>query len=229
VEGLLQDRLGEPMRAAATLRKLNVLGPIPVPVRVQTTWPVRPWSGADQGAEARLKKALEADIPWKASGGPGNCCYGPWRNKAILPKAFPSSILHPLGTGKPSNELGGHDRGALSGQGEGPGGGRAERPEVLYPARLCRPAWISLGHGVLSNLGSTKESAEAFRQLITEKPGTPEADEARLALARSLAKGTFPPRRPKPFQPHSASGRIKRTERKGNTVRQTLLVQLRLA
>lgn len=231
-QGLLEDRLGEPLRAAVTLRKLEVTWPqSPYLTEVQTILALQAIERRKyKDAERRLRKALESDIPVESKRRTQELLLWTLVEQDRSAEGLPIvKSLHPLGSAKPS------ERGlvatfevlALAGEKEQ---AEAIRKDFrnLYPASPYDPrvnlAWARL----LSSKGQMVDAAETLRNLIQSHPTKPEADEARLALATLLSEGKLHPKEAEAFPtPQKLLAEIRKSDRKGDKTRRALLVELR--
>jgi TolA-binding protein len=232
-EGMLQDRLGQPSKAAATFHRL------------EQTWPRSPFLPEAQvimaeaalehkrpkEAELRLRKALAAELPAESVRRSQELLL--WcladQGKAAEGLAIADS-LKPLGSVKPSEKgLVGLFETLCSAK------RRQEAMSVqadyhkLYPSGP-RGLRVDLGWAkLLGTLGEAGPSAQAFQKVIQGGPNTPEADEARLALATLLTDGRLTPKESQGL-PAAASllADLNRATLKDGPTRQTFLVKLRL-
>ncbi len=232
-QGLLEDRLGEPLRAAATFRKLEVTWPqSPYLAEVQTVLALQSIERrrfAD--AEKRLRKALESDIPVESKRRTQELLLWTLSELDRLPEGLPIvKSLHPLGAAKPS------ERGlvailevlCLAGEKDQ---AQAVRNDLqnLYPgSRYQSRADLAWGR-LLGTKGDAPGAAETFRTIITRDKDTAEADEARLALASLLSDGKLHPKEAETYPtPKALLDQIRKSDRKGDKSRRALLVELRL-
>jgi len=193
VQGLLEDRLGKTAQASATFHKL------------EQSWPRSPYLAegqvimADaalehkryQEAESRLHKALDADLPAESLrrsqelllwclAEQGRAAQG----GAIL------KAMKPLGDARPSEKgLVGIMEAQCADQQKAEAGATLKDYHRLFPngPRILRVDldWAKL----LGSTGDAHGAADAFQHLIQAGPSSPEADEARLALATLLTDG----------------------------------------
>ena len=222
-----------PPKAAVTLRKLEV------------TWPQSPYLPAVQtilatqsierhrfkDAETRLRKALDSDIPVESKRRTQELLLWTLAEQDRLAEGLPIvKTLHPLGTAKPS------ERGlvailevlCLAGEKDQAEATRKDLqnlyPSSQYTSRV-NLAWARL----LGTTGDALGSAEILRTIISKDRDTPEADEARLALATLLSEGKLHPKEAETFPtPEKLLSEIRKSDRKGDKARKALLVELRL-
>lgn len=232
-QGLLEDRLGETQKAAATLRKLELFWPqSPYLLEVQT---ILAYQSIERrrfkDAESRLRKALNADIPVESKRRTQELLLWTLAEQGRQAEGLPIvKTLHPLGTAKPS------ERGlvaileilCLAQEKEQAAAARKDL-QTLYPssryASRANLAWARL----LGTTGDAPGAAEIFRTIITKNPNSPEADEARLALASLLSEGKLHPKEAETFPtPQKLLAEIRKSDRKGNAARKALLVELRM-
>ena len=232
-QGLLEDRLGKTLKAATTLRKLEV------------TWPESRYLPEVQAilasrsierrryreAEIRLKQAMDSDIPVENKRRAQELLLWTLSEQGRLAEGIPIvKTLHPLGAAKAS------ERGLVAiletfclakdkTQAE------ATRKDLqrLYPSsrytQRADLAWARL----LGTTGDAPGSAELLRAIITKDPESAEADEARLALASLLSEGRLHPKEAGTFPtPQKLLGEIRRNDSKGGTAKKILLVTLRM-
>lgn len=232
-QGLLEDRLGESLKAAATFRKLEVTWPqSPYLAEVQTVLALQSIERrrfAD--AEKRLRKALESDIPVESKRRTQELLLWTLSEQDRLAEGLPIvKTLHPLGAAKPS------ERGlvailevlCLAGEKDQAQSVRNDL-QNLYPGSRYRSradlAWARL----LGTKGDVAEAAETFRTIIAKDPNSDEADEARLALASLLSDGKLHPKEAEAYPtPKALLDQIRKSDRKGDKTRRALLVELRL-
>ena len=192
-QGILEDRLGQPARAAVTFHKL------------ETTWPSSPYLPEAQvvmaqaasdhtrykEAEARLRKALAADLPAESIRRAQELFLWALAEQGRAAEGVDTvNALKPLGGAKPSEKglVGILEANCAAHK-------RAEAQSALtlyrqfYP-RGPRVHRVELTFAkLLGTLGEAGASAQAFQKLIASASDSPEADEARLALATLLTDG----------------------------------------
>ncbi len=232
-QGIMEDRLGDPMKAAQILHKL------------ERTWPSSPYLPQIQiilateaverrrfvEAESRLKHTLEADLPVESKRRAQELLLWTLTEQGRQADGLPIvKTLYPLGTAKPSERglVGILEVLCLAKDKEQAEAARNDLHN-LYPVSGYRAradlAWARM----LGTLGDMPGSASAFRDLIQAKPNTPEADEARLALASLLTEGKLQPKEAEAFPtPQKLLSELRKADRKGNSARRALLVELRL-
>jgi len=229
-QGLLEDRLGETRQAAATLRKLEVTWPqSPYLLEVQTILAFQAIERRRfKDAETRLKKALESDIPVESKRRAQELLLWALAEQDRLAEGLPIvKSLHPLGASRPS------ERGLVAiletlCQAKEKEQAEAARKDLqaLYPAgryaSRANLAWARL----LGTTGDAPGSAEILRAIIKTDQDTPEADEARLALATLLSEGKLHPKEAATFpSPEKLLAEIRKSDRKGSAARKVLLVE----
>jgi TolA-binding protein len=196
-QGLLEARLGNMAAAAVALKKL------------ERQWPKSPFMGEGhiilaedaithrrfKEAEDRLHQALAADIPSEQKRKPQELLIWTLVEQDRPREALPiiQSLLPLSGKEKPSERGLAGIAAAFCATGD-----RAQAQasmkdfQNLYPSSPLLPR-LELSWGRL--LGRSREAPEAaqiLRKLIKEHPGSPEADDARLALANLLTDGSLP-------------------------------------
>jgi hypothetical protein len=232
-QGLLEDRLGDSLKAAATFRKLEVTWPqSPYLAEVQTVLALQSIERRRfPEAEKRLRKALESDIPVESKRRTQELLLWTLSEQGRLAEGMPIvKTLHPLGTSKPS------ERGlvailevyCLAGEKDSAKAVRSDL-QMLYPASKYTSradlAWARL----LGTTGDAAGSAETLRTIIAKDKDTPEADEARLALAALLSDGKLHPKEAETYPaPQKLLEQIRKSDRKGDKAQKALLVELRL-
>ncbi len=98
-------------------------------------------------------------------------------------------------------------------------------PKGQYRGRV-NLAWARLA----GSLGDAKDSARSLQQVIQDAPRSPEADEARLALATLLSEGKLPADAAANFPPpDELLFELGNLERRSEPGRRALLVRMRLA
>jgi TolA-binding protein len=196
-QGMLEARLGNLAAASTALKNL------------ERQWPKSPFMGEAQTilaedavaqkrykeAEGRLHKALASDIPSERKRKPQELLIWTLVEQGRPQEAVPIvQSLRPLaGNEKPSEKglaaivevLG------SSGELDQTKGSRKDF-QTLYPKSELMPR-VDLAWGrLVGNTGDARESAQVFRKLIKDYPRTPQADDARLALAALLTDGSLP-------------------------------------
>jgi tetratricopeptide (TPR) repeat protein len=232
-QGLLEDRLGETQKAAATLRKLEITWPqSPYLLEVQTILAFQSIERRRfKDAEARLRKAMDSDIPVESKRRTQELLLWTLAEQGRQAEGLPIvKSLHPLGASKPS------ERGlvailetlCLANEKEQAEATRKDL-QALYPSgrytSRANLAWARL----LGTTGDAPGAAEILRTIITSDKDTPEADEARLALASLLSEGKLHPKEAEMYPaPQKLLAEIHRNDRQGNAARKALLVELRI-
>ena len=192
-QGTLEDRLGQPARAAVTFHKL------------ESIWPASPYLPEAQvvmaqaaidhtrykEAELRLHKALTSDLPAESIRRAQELFLWILAEQGRAAEGIETvNGLKPLGGAKPTEKglVGILEANCAAHK-------RAEAQSALTLYRQHYPRGPRL-HRVelafaklLGTLGEAGASAQAFQKLITSAGDAPEADEARLALATLLTDG----------------------------------------
>ena len=232
-EGMLEDRIGDTARAAVTLRKLEVSWPqstyLPEALTILATQAVE--RRRFKEAEARLKKALDADIPVESKRRAQELLIWTLSEQGRLAEGIPIvKSLQPLGSAKPS------ERGLVAilqalclakekDQAE------AVRKDLqrLYPTtRYMSRADLAWGR-LLGSMEDAPDAAELFRGIITRDPESSEADEARLALATLLSEGKLHPKEAEAYPaPQKLLADVRKNDRKGALAQRALFVELRM-
>ena len=231
-QGVLEDRLGDVAKAAATLKKL------------ERAWPRSTYLPEAQAilgqeaaerkrfkeAEIRLRRVLMAEVPVESKRRAQE-----WLLWTLVEQAQPEKglsivdSLFPIGTGKPSEkglvamaEVLAHAK--RRDQAEGV----LKDYRNLYPNGYLSPRVELACARMLGHLGETKEGAERLQQLIKATPNCPEADEARLALASLITEGKLTPAEGQSLpDADQLLSEIRKTDKKGDLGRRTLLLKLR--
>ncbi|MBK8794856.1 MAG: hypothetical protein IPN59_17445 [Holophaga sp.] len=232
-QGMLEDRLEDTTKAAATLKKLELV------------WPKSPYLPEAQvilgqeaaerkrfkDAESRLRRVLTAEVPAESKRRAQE-----WLLWSLVEQAQPEkglSILDsliPLGTAKPS------EKGLVAMVEVLAHAKRKDQTESvlkdyrnLYPKGALIPRAELATARMLGHLGDAKESAEGLQRIIHETPNAPEADEARLALAALITDGKLNPAegQSNPDPDQLLSEIHKKGDKKDDLGRRTLLLKLR--
>lgn len=233
-QGMLEERLGEPSKAAETLRKL------------ERAWPSSPYLPEAQivmaqeaiekkrvkEAEGRLKKVLDSDeLPVENRRRAQELMLWALVEQGHAEEAIPiSQGLQPRGSGKPS------ERGLVAmvevfAAAKDKGSAASARREFhnTYPQSPLRPRLELAWARFLGTEGDQGPSAEAFRKLLEDFPKSPEADEARLALATLLTEGRLSPKKAKEMpNPEDLIKQLGQAGPTTQTARRALLVQTRM-
>jgi tetratricopeptide (TPR) repeat protein len=196
-QGMLEARVGNLPAAFVALKKL------------ERQWPQSPFMGEAQTilaedaiahhrykeAEGRLHQALAADIPSELKRKPQELLIWTLVEQDRPQEALPIvQSLRPLaGREKPSEKGMAAVVEVLCAAGE-----RNQAQSSLkdfrnaYPQSDLAPR-VDLAWGrMLGRAGEAKEAAQALRKLIQDHPRSPQADDARLALANLLTDGSLP-------------------------------------
>ncbi len=196
-QGTLEARLGNFPAAIVAFKKL------------ERQWPRSPFMGEAQTilaedavahrrykeAEGRLHQALAADIPAELKRKPQELLIWTLVEQERPQEALPIvQSLRPLGgREKPSEKGLAAIVEVLCAAGE-----RSQAQSSLkdfqntFPRSELIPR-VELAWGrLLGRSGEAKESAQVFRKLIKDHPGSVQADDARLALASLLTDGSLP-------------------------------------
>jgi len=233
-QGLLEDRLGDGSKAAITFLKL------------EHTWPSSPYLAEAQvilasaavdrrrfkEAENRLKKCLQSDLPVENKRKAQELLLWTLVEQDRAAEGIPIlKSLFPHSENEKPTERGltalvevlclAKDRAQAE--------GACKDLHLLYPNSPLGPRADLAWGRLLGAQGESKSAAEVFRKLILDKPGTPEADEAKLALATLLSEGKLQPKEIEgyPTVQHLLDD-LKHSDRKGDLGRRRLLVQLRM-
>ncbi len=232
-QGLLEDRLGESLKAAVTFRKLEVTWPqSPYLAEVQTVLALQSIERrrfAD--AEKRLRKALESDIPVESKRRTQELLLWTLSEQDRLSEGLPIvKSLHPLGAAKPS------ERGlvailevlCLAAEKDQAKAVRNDLQQLYPGSQYGSRADLAWGR-LLGTTGEPSAAAEIFRVIIAKDKDTAEADEAKLALASLLSDGKLHPKEAETYPtPQKLLEQIRKSDRKGDKSRKSLLVELRL-
>jgi tetratricopeptide (TPR) repeat protein len=196
-QGTLESRLGNVPAAILAYKKL------------EKQWPRSPFMGEAQTllaedavahrrykeAEGRLHQALAADIPAELKRKPQELLIWTLVEQERPLEALP--IVHSLrplgGREKPSEKGLAAIVEVLCAAGErGQAQSNLKDFESTFPRSELIPR-VELAWGrLLGRSGEAKESAQVFRKLIKDYPGSAQADDARLALASLLTDGSLP-------------------------------------
>lgn len=196
-QGMLEARLGNVPAASVALKKL------------ERQWPKSPFMGEAQTilaedavaqkrykeAEGRLHQALASDIPSERKRKPQELLIWTLVEQGRSQEALPIvQSLRPLeGKEKPSEKGLAAIVEVLGAAGErDQAQGSLKDFQNLYPRSELMPR-VELAWGrLLGQSRDAKESAQVFRKLIKDYPGSAQADDARLALASLLTDGSLP-------------------------------------
>ncbi|MBK9795959.1 MAG: hypothetical protein IPP58_05600 [Holophagaceae bacterium] len=196
-QGTLEARLGNLPAATVALKNL------------ERQWPKSPFLGEAQiilaedavahrrykEAEGRLHQALAADIPSEAKRKPQELLIWTLVEQDRSQEALPIvQSLRPLeGKGKPSEKGLAAIAEVFCATGDRAQAQAAMKDfQNLYPGSELLPR-LELAWGrLVGRSGDAKESAQIFRKLIKDHPGSGQADDARLALASLLTDGSLP-------------------------------------
>ena len=195
-QGVLEARVGNYTAATVALKKL------------ERQWPKSPFMGeanvilAEEAvahrrykeAEGRLHQALASDIPSELKRRPQELLIWTLVEQERPREALPIvQSLRPLeAKEKPSEKgLAGIVE-VLSVAGDkDQAQGSLKDFQKLYPSSELMPR-VELAWGrLLGRSGNGRESAEVLRKIIQEHPNSPQADDARLALASLLTDGSL--------------------------------------
>lgn len=196
-QGVLEARLGNLAGATVALKKL------------ERQWPRSPFMGEAhtilaedavahrryKEAEGRLHQALASDIPSEQKRKPQELLIWALVEQERPQEALPIvQSLRPLeGREKPS------ERGlaaivevlCAAGNKEQAQGARKDF-QNLYPSSGLMPRVDLVWGRLLGRVGEAQEAAQVLRKVIQDHPGSPQADDARLALANLLTDGSLP-------------------------------------
>jgi TolA-binding protein len=195
-QGVLEARIGNYSAATVALKKL------------ERQWPKSPFMGEAniilaedaaahrryKEAEGRLHQALASDIPSELKRRPQELLIWALVEQERPQEALPIvQALRPLeGNEKPSEKgLAGIVE-VLSAAGEkDQAQGALKDFQKLFPGSELLPR-VELAWGrLLGRSGNAKESAQVFRKIIQDHSSSPQADDARLALASLLTDGSL--------------------------------------
>lgn len=232
-EGMLLARRGQTAKGILALRKLERLFPqSPHLGEAQVVMAQEAVSRRRfKEAETRLRRAIQAEMPVESKRRAQELLLWTFVAQGKPELGLPVvEALHPLGGSRPSEQ-------GLAAMGEvlAQAGRRAEAEAAvedlrsLYPGSTLLPrADLAIGR-MQGRLGDAPAAAQRFQALLQTRPDSPEADEARLALATLLTELKLPPEQAKALPtPESLLSEIRRLESKGEVSRRAHLVQLRL-
>jgi len=232
-QGILEDRHEGVPKAAETLRKL------------ERAWPNSPYLpeaqtilGQDaaerrrfKDAETRLRKVLFADVPVEGKRRAQEMLLWVFVEQSQPEKGLPIlESLYPLGTAKPSEKgLAAMTEILAAAKREDQAEATRKDYHSLYPNGAFGPR-VELAFGrMLGALGKSVESAQVFQKLITDSGNSPEADEARLALAALISDGKIEPKDATAFpDPQQLLSEIRKADKKSDLARRAMLVKLRM-
>lgn len=232
-QGMLEDRLEDLSKAAGTLKKLEKIWPASsyLPEAQAVLGQEAAERKRYKDAETRLRRVLVAEVPAESKRRAQEWLLWSLVEQSQADKGL--SILDaliPLGTAKPSEK-------GLVGMAEVLAHAkRKDQAEAvlkdyrnLYPKGVLGPRIELSWARMLGQLGDTKECADHLQRLIHDSPNTPEADEARLALAALITEGKVNPAEgqtiPDPDQ--LLSDIRKKNDKKDDLGRRALLLKLR--
>ena len=234
-QGILEERLGRMKDAALTFRKL------------ERTWPRSPYLADGQvlladdalarkkpkEAEDRLKRALAADLPMETKRKAQDLLL--W---TLVEDGRPTEGLNVIRSLVPLPErvrpsekgLAAMVQVLCAAKDRTQAEGVRKDYRTFYPSGQYLPrvdmAWARL----LGAVGDAMGSAGELQNVIQTFPKTPEADEARLALATLLSEGKLPKEAAANFPPpDKLIAELGKVERKSEPARRSLLVKIRLA
>jgi TolA-binding protein len=197
VQGVLEARLGNLSGAAVPLKKL------------EKQWPKSPFMGEAQtilaeesvaqkhykDAEKRLHQALASDMPAERKRRPQELLIWTLVEQGRPLEAMPIvQALRPLEPKEKPTEQGLAAIVEVLGKAGEKEQTDANRKDFLqlFPKSALTPR-VDLAWGrLLGASGDAKGAAEVLRKLISDSPKTPQADDARLALASLLTDGSLP-------------------------------------
>jgi TolA-binding protein len=234
VQGLLEDRQGNQAQAAAALHRLEQAFPRSAYLPEANVILADAALGRRrlQEAESRLRQALGAEMPGESRRRGQElylwCLAEQGRSRegaAILQMMGPQEDSQPNERGLVgimATQCAVQDREAAAATLKLY---HQKFPKGAYGPRLDL-AWAKL----LGGAGAAREAAVAFRGLIQSAPASPEADEARLALATLLTDGRLPAGEAPGFPTaQSLLAGLKSGSLKESQAREALLVKARLA
>lgn len=233
-QGMLQAAYGDAMGGAATLKKLErgwPQSPLLVEAQVVLAQEAQQHKRYKE-AETRLRKAIDSDLAPALRRRAQDLLL--WM---MVEQGRPQDGLslleglHPLGAEEPT------ERGLAAlaivhcSADERAAADRAVKSYVKkFPKGALWPK-VQLAWGRhLGALGEGRPAAEALRKLLREQPKSPEADEARLALAMLLSEGKVPARIAKAFpDPAQLLKEMGNVDPAGEAARERTAIRLRLA
>ena len=233
-QGILEDRLGQPARAATTFHKLEAQWPssLYLPEAQVVMAEAALEHNRHKEAEIRLHKALGSDLPVESVRRAQELylwCLAD-QGRASEGTVILES-LKPLGSAKPSEKgLVGILEADCVAHKKADALSALTQYKHFYPSgpRLHR---VDLDFAkLLGVLGEAAPAAEAFQRLILSGPDSPEADEARLALATLLTEGRLSSKESQKLPtPKTLLAQLDRATLKDGPTRQALVVKLRVA
>lgn len=233
-QGFLQDRMGDTARAAVSFHKLEATWPNSS--FLPEAQPAMAQAALDRGrpkeAESRLNKALGADLPAETLRRCQEMYLWCLADQGRAAEGLDTvRSLKPLGTAKPTEKgLVGMMEALCAGEKRSEAEGVLADYRKLYPrgAYLTR---LNLAWGkLLGTTGDSRNAAKTFQKLIEDKPASPEADEARMALATLLSDGSLPPKDAEGYPDAQALlARVKKAGGKEDATRKVLMINLRIA
>lgn len=233
-QGYLQDRLGDTARAAVTFHKLEAAWP--QSSYLPEAQPVMAQAALDHGrpkeAESRLNKALGAELPAETVRRCQEMYLWCLADQGRAAEGIATvRALQPLGTARPTEKgLVGIMEALCAAEKRSEAEGILADYRRLYSggAYLTR---MNLDWGkLLGTTGDSRNAAKVFQRLIQDKPESPEADEARLALATLLSDGSLPPKDAKGYPDAQALlARVRKAGGKEEATRKALMINLRIA
>ena len=216
-EGMLLARRGQTAKGILALRKLERLFPqSPHLGEAQVVMAQEAVSRRRfKEAETRLRRAIQAEMPVESKRRAQELLLWTFVAQGKPELGLPVvEALHPLGGSRPSEQ-------GLAAMGEvlAQAGRRAEAEAAvedlrsLYPGSTLLPrADLAIGR-MQGRLGDAPAAAQRFQALLQTRPDSPEADEARLALATLLTELKLPPEQAKALPTPSASRKGRRGSR----------------
>jgi len=233
-QGMLEDRTDQLTRAVVTLRRLERAYPnsqyLPETNYVFARHAMNQKSY--KNAETFLQKVIDSSLPpeskFNAQGLLVWCLLEENRHDETLPIV---QSLFPIGKSKPDeralvavieiqlelNDLEG-----------------AKKIRTAYITNIKQGSMryrVNLAWGLLlGQAGQMVEAARALREVITDAPNTPQADEARMALATLIADGKLPDRANASHDtPDSLIAQLRTAGLKGDVRERAALLQFRMA
>ncbi len=233
-QGMLQAEFGDVMGGATTLKKLERGWPqSPLLVEAQLVLAQEAMQHKRfKDAEARLRKAVDSDLPPRTRRLAQDLLLWMFVEQGRPTDGLPIlESLHPLGKDEPTE----HGLAALAivqcSADDRAASDRAVKSYIKkFPKGILWPK-VQLAWGRhLAALGEGRSAAEALRKLLREQPKTPEADEARLALAMLLSEGKVPAKIAKAFpEPAQLLKEMGTVDPTGDVARERTAVRLRIA
>ena len=233
-QGTLEDRLGQPARAAITFHRLEADWPaskfLPEAQVVMALAAIE--HSRPKEAEIRLHKAMGAELPVESLRRAQELYLWVLADQGRSAEGVEIfRALKPLGTAKPTERgLVGIIEAACIAKQLAEAQSALVNYHSLYPSgpRLHRVD-LDLAK-LLGTLGEAGAAAKAFQKLIVTAPNSPEADEARLALATLLTDGKLTAKESQALpSPKTLLAQLDKSTLKDAPTRQATVLKLRVA